>query len=314
VLSYWAHPDGAVAVRAAHQMGIPGAIIIGGSDALILPKVDPARGRRVSAALCSADAVLAVSEHLRRAVIDLGASPEKSHAVAQGVDKELFSPGDKLEARRRLDIKFTGSVLVFVGNLLPVKGVDVLLDACAILAANRPDFHLYLLGSGSSRAALEEQSRRLGLSEKVSFVGSVLQRTLPDWYRAADLTVLCSRSEGIPNVLRESLSCGTPFVATNVGGIPEIAQQGLGRLVPSEDPPAFAQAILDELAVSPAERPKPQRLLTWNESAAKIAKILGAMRYAPSSKVPGRACEPTSVTAERTQGIPQKTIAREPLQ
>jgi glycosyltransferase involved in cell wall biosynthesis len=66
---------------------------------------------------------------------------------------------------------------------------------------------------------------------------------LPDWYRAADLFVLPSRSEGVPCVLLEAMACGTPFVATHVGGIPEVAHLGTGRLVPAEDPDALAQAI-----------------------------------------------------------------------
>jgi teichuronic acid biosynthesis glycosyltransferase TuaC len=274
VLSYWAHPDGEVAVRAAHKLGIPGAIIVGGSDALILPQADPARGRRISAALRSADAVISVSDQLACRVVELGALPGKSHVVLQGIDRDVFSPGDKCEARSRLNIPPTRPVLVCVGNLLPVKGIDILLDACALLHVTRPDFQLYLLGAGPSRNKLESQARRLGLDGHVSFFGAVPQATLADWYRAADLTVLSSRSEGIPNVLRESLACGTPFVATDVGGIHELAQPGWSRLVPPGSPDRLAQAIDAELAKSYTERPPVGSFLTWRESAGQIAAIL----------------------------------------
>ena len=107
--------------------------------------------------------------------------------------------------------------------MVPVKGLDILLQSLALLRSRDLDCHLYLVGDGPLRKQLMVQANVLGLSTRITFVGPKLHEELPAWYRAADLTVLPSRSEGLPNVLRESLACGTPFVASNVGGIVEIA-------------------------------------------------------------------------------------------
>jgi glycosyltransferase involved in cell wall biosynthesis len=163
--------------------------------------------------------------------------------------------------------------------LLPVKGIDVLLEAMSRLRSSHDDVRLYLVGDGSSRKELEALSARLGLEDVVRFVGKVTQRELPDWYRAADLTVLSSRSEGVPNVLRETMACGTPFVATRVGGVHEIAAGTTNRLVPPEDAPALAEAI----AASLAERtrgehaPRPPNLMTWKESTQQIVDVFQAL-------------------------------------
>ena len=277
-LSYWAHPDGAVAAKYARLAGIPSGVIVGGSDVLVLARHPGRRRRSVIRALHANDAIITVGRDLARAVQALGIPSDKVHVVYQGVDMDLFAPGSQSEARKRLGIEPRGKMLVAVGNLLPVKGIDVLLDAIAALTRRGAELSLFLVGDGTSRGALEAQASRLGLLGRVvHFAGKVDQRALPDWYRAADLTVLASRSEGVPNVLRESLACGTPFVATRVGGVAEIAEGTSCRLVPPEDPSALADAIAQSLAGG-APRAVPAGLLTWKESTAQIVELLAAGR------------------------------------
>jgi glycosyltransferase involved in cell wall biosynthesis len=273
VISYWAHPDGAVAVRAARAAGVPSLIILGGSDVLLLPH-HRGRRRRVVASLQAADAVVTVSHYLKVKAVELGICPEKVHVVHQGIDRELFCPGDSQEARRRLGISSGNKMLVWVGNLVPVKGLEVLLGVCAALRDRGVVFRLYLIGDGPLRAALESRCRALALSPFVTFVGPRLHSQLPDWYRAADLTVLTSWSEGLPNVLRESLACGTPFVATDVGGVSEIGAMGsFNRLVPAGDVSAAAEAIAQSLRMPkpPATHFQP---LSWPEYAEELLRIL----------------------------------------
>src|SRR5262249_25688751 len=118
---------------------------------------------------------------------------------------------------------------------------------------------------------------KCGLSDFVHFAGAVGQEQLPDWYRAADVTVLPSRSEGIPNVLRESLACGTPFVASQVGGIPEIADEATCRLVPPEDANALANAVVEVLS-RPAWGMVPSKPLpSWNDAARSLMRIVDAV-------------------------------------
>lgn len=242
ILSYWAHPDGTVAVRMARELGVPSVVMVGGSDVLLLTK-SRGRSRHIYKTLAAADAVITVSRDLRRRLIERGVEGEKVHVVGRGVDLEVFAPGDRQEARGRLGIPRTGHALLWVGRMVPVKGLDVLIAASARLRELGVTHRLYLVGAGPLRKALEAEARRLGLEETIGFVGAVTHDRLADWYRAADLTVLPSRSEGIPNVLRESIACGTPFVASRVGGIEELVTGDASCLVEPEDPEALALAI-----------------------------------------------------------------------
>jgi teichuronic acid biosynthesis glycosyltransferase TuaC len=271
VLSYWAHPDGEVAVRAARLAGVPSGIIVGGSDVLLLPQ-EPKRGRAVAGALRGADAVFAVSRDLQRRVIELGVDRERAHVVLQGVDAR-FTPGDRDSARVRLGLPREGKQLVWVGRMDPVKGLEVLIASCGLLTSRGIDFRLTLIGDGPARVGIERAIIEQGLSEWVKLAGAVRHEALPDWYRAADLTVLSSHSEGIPNVLRESLACGTPYVATRVGGIPELSDDPAIGLVPAADPVALANAI-EEAFNSRAQLRSSADLGTWQDYAQALLRIL----------------------------------------
>lgn len=248
VLSYWAHPDGEVAVRMAHRHGIPAVVMVGGSDVLVLAR----QGRRRQAilnVLRHADAVVTVSEHMAGTLSSDGIESDRLHVVRRGVDRALFSPGERLVARRGLGLPEDQPLLVAVGRLVPVKGFTHLIQACAHLKERGHVFGCRILGDGPLKGELQQQIERLGLREVVELSGPQPQSRLAEWYRAANLTVLSSLSEGVPNVLLESLACGTPFVATNVGGIPEIADPRLDGLVAPESPIALADAIERQLAI-----------------------------------------------------------------
>ena len=132
------------------------------------------------------------------------------------------------------------------------------------------------MGDGPLRRELVALTEAQRLSAHVTFVGPKLHEELPDWYRAADLTVLPSRSEGLPNVLRESLACGTPFVASDVGGITEIADPIYSLLVPPEDASSLANAIIQALAQWGGKiRSIPPRFQSWEESANALVEIMG---------------------------------------
>jgi teichuronic acid biosynthesis glycosyltransferase TuaC len=273
VVGYWIHPDGRAAVRAAKMYGVPSAVLVGGSDLLVLTR-SRSRRREVIGVLRDTDAILTVNDHLKDKVHEYGIPADKVHVRPQGVNTTTFCPGDRTEARVRLGLPVSGPVLLWVGRMAPVKGLDVLLRACARLRDGGTVFNLYLVGDGPLRGELETAAARLGLAGAVSFLGARPQAELPDWYRAADVTVLPSRSEGLPNVLRESLACGTPFVASNVGGIPEIAEPPLDRLVPPDDPAALAGAIAGSLREPSALSRTKFQPLSWAESADTLTRIL----------------------------------------
>jgi len=273
VLSYWAHPDGEAGLRTARLGGVPIGLIVGGSDLLLLTR-NPRRRRAVAAVLREVDAVFPVGSALATKTAEMGVPPGRIHELRQGVDSELFSPGDVQAARARLGAEPGVPLLLFVGNLVPVKGLEVLFEAAAQLAGRGVDFRLWLVGDGPLRRSLEKRGVALGLVSRLRFFGTQPHGELPDFFRAADLTIVSSHSEGVPNVLRESLACGTPFVATRVGSIAEVATEDC-ELVPPGEPRALMDAIARRLT-----RPRAKRLVvpyTWQESASTVRRVFASL-------------------------------------
>ncbi len=278
VLSYWGHPDGAAALRAARKLGVPMGLILGGSDVLLLDRM-PARSRFVEV-YRSADLLLPVSRDLGRRLVDLGVDPDRIRVVYQGVDRDRFCVGSREEASARLGIDPRQPHFLWVGRMVPVKALDVLLAACSeFRATGVGEFRLSLVGTGPLRRELERRVGQLGLDGQVHFVGSATHETLPDWYRSADALVLPSHSEGIPNVLREALACGCPFIASRVGGIPELDDPAC-RLVAPGSVPELVDAMRSILEQKVVKLSLSRRANTgdWSESASEVARALREIR------------------------------------
>lgn len=271
VFTPWPYPDGWAAGRLAHKAGVPVVVQVHGSDVRQL-ELFPKRTRGTIESFQNADGIVAVSQDLADRIVKLGIPRDKIRVNIDGVDRDTFCPGDRSTAQQKLGWKPGGKHILSVGNLLSVKGPDVLLDACARLLHETKDWQLHMVGSGPLKETLIKQAARLGITDHVQFHGPIPHAELPDWFRAADLFVLASRSEGIPTVLLEAASCGCPFVATRVGGIPEIAHLAASRLVPSENPEAFSRAILGsfrEPQPQPAQGPRDRR-----EAVSDLAAFL----------------------------------------
>jgi len=278
VLSYWAHPDGAVGLRAAQLAGVPSAVIVGGTDVLILPNL-PKRGERVRNVLNQSDAVFCVSQGLEQSTCELGVSPERVHTIYQGVDENIFHTRRSRQASREtLGLSDEFAHLVWVGRIVGIKNLPMLLKAAVQLRSDGLKFKLHLLGDGPSKAALQKQAAELGLDSYVQFHGAVGHDRIPDWYRAADLTVLSSDSEGLPNVLRESLACGTPFVSTAVGSLKEISCPGATLLVPKGDAREFAQGIHFMLTREAKQAAAGYVARTWSDCADEVVQQFEILR------------------------------------
>jgi glycosyltransferase involved in cell wall biosynthesis len=274
VVGYWAHPDGEAVYRAAREARAPSGLVVGGSDLLLLTR-EPGRRRAIVRVLEATDAIFTVGEDLRQRARELGIPSEKLHDFRQGVDTQRFHVGDRGEARRRLGLDGDEPLLLWVGRMHPVKGLEVLVEAFAILAKTGSPARLALVGDGPQRGAVAAQVAARGLEARTAFVGSVAHHELPDWYRAADLTVLSSWSEGIPNVLLESLASGVPFVSTRVGSIAGVAIDPDRDLVPPGDAAALAAAIARRLAQS-AERRAVVRY-RWADTASAMVATLESL-------------------------------------
>jgi glycosyltransferase involved in cell wall biosynthesis len=177
---------------------------------------------------------------------ELGLGSARQLTLRNGVDLTRFQPaGDVAALRAQLGV--AGSpLIVSVGNLLPVKGHDLAIEALARLRQQGLDARLCVIGAGPLRDELQALASQRGLDGEVRFLGALPQEQLAAWYGAADLLMLASEREGWPNVLLESMACGTPVVATSVGGIPEIVDvPSTGRLVAERSAAALADAVLD---------------------------------------------------------------------
>jgi D-inositol-3-phosphate glycosyltransferase len=208
--------------------------------------------------VAAADRLVANTDEEADQLIHLyDAHPSQVVTVPPGVDLDVFSPGPKSAARRALGIPEDAYLLLFVGRIQPLKAPDVLLRAAARLVSMRPELRDRLVvavvggPSGSGRAqprALQALAADLGLRDATRFVDPVPQDGLPDWYRAADVTVVPSYSESFGLVAIESQACGTPVVAASVGGLHTAVADGRsGLLVDGHDPDDYA-AVLAELA------------------------------------------------------------------
>jgi glycosyltransferase involved in cell wall biosynthesis len=250
VFALWAYPDGWAAYELGRRAGLPVVIKVHGSDVLTLSHY-PDRLPPTVEVLQRADGIVAVSQDLASRLIDLGVDPRRVRVVYDGIDESLFNPGSQRAAREKLGLDLTKPIVLYVGNLVPVKGLEVLIEACGMLMRKGNQFISYLIGEGPLRARLERLVKSRNLENCVRFLGTRPHAQLADWYRAATVCVLSSYSEGVPIVLLEAAACGTPFVASGVGGIPEIAHLGTSGLVPPGDSLSLCQAIGDFIMAPP---------------------------------------------------------------
>jgi glycosyltransferase involved in cell wall biosynthesis len=178
----------------------------------------------------------------------LGIPAGKIRVIPNGVDTTQFRPSDRAAARVACGLPADGTILLSVGGVYDGKGHHFVLDALARLVDRYPRILYVMVGAEPPgdryRRILERIIEARGLAKHVHFAGPRAHEELPQWYAAADLFCLATRSEGRANVLLESIACGIPVVTTNVGGNPEIVRDGRdGFLVPFGDTRALAAAI-----------------------------------------------------------------------
>ena len=235
--AHYFYPDGVAATLIGQALGKTVVITGRGSDINLIPQFAKPRAMILAAAARCA-AIITVSSALKRALVDMGVAESKITVLRNGVDLDLFYPEDRTQARNSLALK--GFVIASVGNLIPLKGHDLVIRALADL----PDAQLVIAGKGPDLNELQGLAADLGVAERVRFLGAVPQTMLRTLYSAADCLALASMREGWPNVLLEAMACGTPVVASNVGGIPEIIGKAeAGRIFSDRS----AEAILMSL-------------------------------------------------------------------
>lgn len=245
--AHYYYPDGVAAALLARWFDRPFVVTARGSDINLLTRYALPR-RQMRWAMSRAAASIGVSEALSGRLRQLGSPPDRVVTLRNGVDTSSFKPEPRLEARSRLRVDGEPLLLV-VGNLLPVKRPELALQALRLVQAKCPGARLCFVGDGPMRRELSQLASQLGLEGAVMFVGAVSQKELPGWYSAADLMILASSREGWPNVLLECMACGTPVVASRVGGVPEIVcAPHLGEVLDIDGAATLADAVFRVLA------------------------------------------------------------------
>ncbi len=253
---HYFYPDGVAIAQAAKKLGKPFTVTARGTDINLIPQYEKPR-KDIQAVLNHSDHNMAVCEALRQEMIKLGAKPESVSTLRNGVDLQLFNYADEQKQqtlRKQLNLPLKQTILLSVGHLIERKGHYLVIESLRHL----PDVLLLIAGNGSDEKRLKQLVEKEHLQSQVIFLGSLSQNELATYYSAANALVLASSREGWANVLLESMACGTPVVATNIWGTPEVVQSQAAGVLVDRTPEAIAQGV-NALLSNPPRRQDTRR-------------------------------------------------------
>jgi glycosyltransferase involved in cell wall biosynthesis len=276
LLAAMAYPEGVVAHHLARRLKRPYVIMCLGSDINELaerPELRPS----IAVALRGAAGVICVSKALREKVIALHVEPERVTVQHNGVDGDRFQIRDQDRARNELGLSAEGKLLLYVGNLAPEKGVQVLSEAFQQLCASGCGAaRLAVVGGGQLDGDLRQLARQRSMEERLLLAGRCPHEEIPTWMAACDVFCLPSFREGCPNVVLEALASGRPVVASRVGGVPELLNEENGIMAPAGDVDALSVAMHAALV----RKWDPQALresvpfLSWKDYGLALHRVL----------------------------------------
>lgn len=283
IYSSWLYPDGVLAASLARDLGLPCWLMVLGSDTYHL---DVAPRRQAILAAChNARGIVCVARHLGDRLTRHGVDPRKIHVVPNGVDtgQFRFRPRQDVVERLRLASASWGletRTALFVGNLVPEKGVDLLVAGWTRLVKRVQSpgrYRLYIVGTGTMHEELQARVEASGVAHSVRFVGVRPHEEIPFWLNACDCLCLTSRSEGMPNIVLEALASGTPVMAARVGACEEmLAAEPCARLVDAEDDRKMGDALHDllHLPVDRQAMAERHRGRTWGTVAEEVLALI----------------------------------------
>lgn len=211
----------------------PYVITLHGSDLYKASKL-PLVKKITEKILRSAKMIITPSQDLHKEIVKYKGLEKFSIVISNGVNTQLFIPG--LEIRE--------NIITFTGSLIKRKGIEFLIRALPKVLSSHPKTQLIIIGEGNDEEFLKNLTHSLNLQKNIVFLGQISQQSVKDWLQKSKLFVLPSIEEGQGVALIEALACGTPCVASNVGGIPDVICDDVGTLVPPENPKALSEAIL----------------------------------------------------------------------
>lgn len=240
-------PDGWACLRLAEQMHLPVVVNVIGSDMTVIAGSSPVARNMARRVCCEADLLLCQSAQLRQQAIDLGASPERAVVFRRGLDMEPFEHLPSRQECRQQAWPECGSdrIIVFVGRLGRRKGVFDLLEAFAGLGRQWTSrCRLGLIGEPAELDALQQAATRLGVTDRLIIPGHLGRPEVLRRIKGADLLVLPSHSEGMPNVVLEAFAAGVPVVASRAGGLSDLLAMGpCFRDFETADPASLTDAM-----------------------------------------------------------------------
>jgi glycosyltransferase involved in cell wall biosynthesis len=288
VLGTFLYPDACAAAALARVLGLPLVVKAHGTDVNVVarwPLIQPA----IAAALRSARFAAGVSRAMVSELIRLGAPGSRAVLLQNGVDRALFRPSNRAEARRALGLPQTDRIVLYVGGLEKEKGLGELTAAFARLRETDPRVHLVLVGGGSFGPELRAAEGALSAAQRrVILAGEQSLPAVARYLAACDVLALPSWAEGMPNVILEALAAGRPVVASRVGGVPDVIVDGrTGLLIPPRDAEELFHALRlalartwDEATLVAAAPP------SWDESADRLYGLLAEAAGRPESRRP----------------------------
>lgn len=235
---HYFYPDGVVASWVGVKLGIPVMVTARGSDINVIPD-NPIAKKRIIKALTDIQASAAVSQALADEMVKLAPLAKQPILLRNAVDLDLFHPQAKA-LQMPFKLNDGDKLILSVGNLIELKGHHLVIDALVLL----PHINLIIIGDGILKDKLQQQVKKLKLADRVHFTGNIQQSELPGYYASADALVLASSREGMPNVLLESIACGTPVIATDVGGSKEVIDSPeVGELLSDRSSESIVKAL-----------------------------------------------------------------------
>lgn len=214
--AHYFYPDGVAATMIGKALGKPVVITARGTDINLIPRYPKPRQMILDAARDCA-AMITVCSALKDEIVGLGGTAGKITVLRNGVDLELFKLEDRQQAKAAFGMS-SSFAIASVGHLIERKGHHLVIEALPQM----PDAELYIAGTGEEEARLRAFAEKLQVTQRVHFLGAMPQAKLRTLYNAVDCLVLASSREGWANVLLEAMACGTPVVASNVWGTPEV--------------------------------------------------------------------------------------------
>jgi len=276
--AHYYYPDGVAAALLAQWFDKPFVVTARGTDLNLLPQFAIPR-RLIQWTARRAAASIGVSRALTDILAELGAPRERLFTLRNGVDLQRFRPLPKAESRTALGLPTQARIVLTVGHLVALKGNDLVVDAVARLRAAGQNVYLAIVGDGEERTQLEVRVTRLGLTDRVRFAGAVANADLAQWYSSADVLALASSREGWPNVLLESMACGTPVIASKIASTPEIVRDPVAGELFVREPAAIAAAISRVLA-RPNDRTAVRRYAEqfgWDATSSAQLSLFGSV-------------------------------------